>query len=168
MEAGSELEKAFSIVAKFHYDDMRRAVSNLAWIITNTGMDITNNRVVKFDFDLDLSSDEDISVAFPSSNPIVVPPINTSLLFEPVQYEPPIVSDSQFRSIFAPPLPTQNFYDTFDGLMAKPYTRKNQAPSYYSKSRSRSDVIFAGILNNHGAAPDLSTQSSPPYSHGIS
>jgi AraC-like DNA-binding protein len=52
-EAGSELEKAFSILSEFPYDDMLREVSNLSWIIKNTAMEISSNRIVQFDFDMD-------------------------------------------------------------------------------------------------------------------
>lgn len=52
-EAGSQLEFAFSVLAEFRYEDMLRAVSNLAWIIKNTAVQISANRIVQFDFDLD-------------------------------------------------------------------------------------------------------------------
>jgi AraC-like DNA-binding protein len=52
-EAGSELEKAFSILSDFHYDAMIRTISGLLWIIKNTAMEIASNRIVQFDFDLD-------------------------------------------------------------------------------------------------------------------
>ncbi|MBB6732961.1 helix-turn-helix domain-containing protein [Cohnella zeiphila] len=43
--AGSELEKAFSLLAAFPYEDMRRSVSDLAWAIRNTAMEIRDNRL---------------------------------------------------------------------------------------------------------------------------
>ncbi|CAM4248828.1 AraC-like DNA-binding protein [Paenibacillus endophyticus] len=51
--AGNELEKAFSLIAGFQYDDMIRAVSNLAWVIKNAASEINENRVVNFSVDLD-------------------------------------------------------------------------------------------------------------------
>ncbi len=51
--AGSELEKAFSLLTTFQYEDMRRAVSDLAWVMQNTAADITNNRVVSLTIDID-------------------------------------------------------------------------------------------------------------------
>ncbi|MBP3962335.1 helix-turn-helix domain-containing protein [Paenibacillus lignilyticus] len=55
-EAGSELEKAFTMLATFGYDDMLRAVSNLAWVVKNTAAEIANNRVIKFDVDLEYAT----------------------------------------------------------------------------------------------------------------
>jgi AraC-like DNA-binding protein len=52
-EAGTELEKAFLLIASFLYEDMIREVSNLAWVIKNTAMDIKNNRIVQFTEDID-------------------------------------------------------------------------------------------------------------------
>lgn len=52
-EAGIELEKAFSLIAAFNYEDIQRAVSNLAWIIKNTAIEIMDNRVSKFALNLD-------------------------------------------------------------------------------------------------------------------
>jgi len=43
--AGSELEQAFALLAAFAYDDMRRAVSDLVWVVKNTAVDILSNRV---------------------------------------------------------------------------------------------------------------------------
>lgn len=43
--AGAELERAFSLLTAFPYDDMRRAVSDLAWTIQRAAEDITNNRL---------------------------------------------------------------------------------------------------------------------------
>ena len=51
--AGSELERAFDLLAKFQYEDMRRAVSDLAWAIKNTAGDIVSNRVIPPSVDLD-------------------------------------------------------------------------------------------------------------------
>jgi AraC-like DNA-binding protein len=51
--AGTELEKAFSLIASFNYDDMLRTVSNLAWIIKNAASDINDNRMVAFTVDID-------------------------------------------------------------------------------------------------------------------
>ncbi|MBW7455703.1 helix-turn-helix domain-containing protein [Paenibacillus sepulcri] len=50
---GNELEKAFSLIAAFPYDDMLRAVSNLGWIIKNATTDIMNNRVAAINVDMD-------------------------------------------------------------------------------------------------------------------
>ncbi|REE92835.1 AraC family transcriptional regulator [Paenibacillus taihuensis] len=55
-EAGSELEKAFSVLANFQYDDMLRAVSNLAWAMKNAAAEIANNRVIKLDVDLEYAT----------------------------------------------------------------------------------------------------------------
>ncbi|WP_309120346.1 helix-turn-helix domain-containing protein [Paenibacillus sp.] len=52
-EAGSELEKAFSLLIKFQYEDMRRAISDLAWVLQNTAADIANNRIVSLSVDMD-------------------------------------------------------------------------------------------------------------------
>ncbi|MDQ0914416.1 AraC family transcriptional regulator [Paenibacillus sp. V4I5] len=52
-EAGIELEKAFSLVTKFNYDDIHRAVTNLAWVIKNTALEIMDNRVSKFAMNMD-------------------------------------------------------------------------------------------------------------------
>ncbi|KRE51572.1 helix-turn-helix domain-containing protein [Paenibacillus sp. Soil724D2] len=52
-EAGIELEKAFSLVTKFNYDDIHRAVNNLAWVIKNTALEIMDNRVSKFALNMD-------------------------------------------------------------------------------------------------------------------
>ncbi|KAI7262055.1 hypothetical protein KC345_g9565 [Hortaea werneckii] len=51
--AGSELEKAFSLLATFQYEEMRRAVADLAWVVQNTAVEITNNRVVSLPLDID-------------------------------------------------------------------------------------------------------------------
>lgn len=51
--AGNELEKAFSLIAGMQYDDMIRAVSNLAWVIKNAASEIHDNRIVTFSVDLD-------------------------------------------------------------------------------------------------------------------
>jgi len=51
--AGNELEKAFSLISCFQYDDMIRAVSNLGWIIKNASSEINDNRIVPFSVDLD-------------------------------------------------------------------------------------------------------------------
>jgi AraC-like DNA-binding protein len=51
--AGNELEKAFSLIAGFHYEDIIRAVSNLAWVIKNTAADIHENRIISFSDDMD-------------------------------------------------------------------------------------------------------------------
>ncbi|NIK77607.1 AraC-like DNA-binding protein [Paenibacillus castaneae] len=50
---GTELEKAFSLIAGFNYDDMIRTVSNLAWIIKSAASDISENRIVAFTVDID-------------------------------------------------------------------------------------------------------------------
>ncbi|WP_339319536.1 helix-turn-helix domain-containing protein [Paenibacillus sp. FSL R10-2734] len=42
--AGSELEKAFSLLASFQYEEMRRVVADLAWVVQNTAAEIMNNR----------------------------------------------------------------------------------------------------------------------------
>ncbi|WP_162463057.1 helix-turn-helix transcriptional regulator [Paenibacillus psychroresistens] len=52
-EAGTELEKAFSLLANFRYEDIVREISNLAWLIKNTALDIKNNRIVQFADDID-------------------------------------------------------------------------------------------------------------------
>jgi len=44
-DAGNELERAFSLLETFSYEDMRRAVSDLAWAIENTSADIARNRI---------------------------------------------------------------------------------------------------------------------------
>lgn len=51
--AGSELEKAFALLSTFQYEDMRRAVSDLAWVIKNTAGDIVSNRVIPPTVDMD-------------------------------------------------------------------------------------------------------------------
>lgn len=51
--AGNELEKAFSLISTFQYDDMIRAVSNLGWVIKNASSEINDNRIVPFSVDLD-------------------------------------------------------------------------------------------------------------------
>jgi AraC-like DNA-binding protein/preprotein translocase subunit SecG len=53
-EAGSELEKAFSLLASFRYEDIAREVSNLTWLIKNTAVDIKSNRIVQFADDIEL------------------------------------------------------------------------------------------------------------------
>ncbi|WP_169084948.1 AraC family transcriptional regulator [Paenibacillus sp. PL91] len=50
---GTELEKAFSLIAGFNYDDMVRTVSNLAWVIKNAVSEISDNRLVAFHVDID-------------------------------------------------------------------------------------------------------------------
>lgn len=52
-EAGIELEKAFSLFATFHYHDIHRAVTNLAWVIKYTVVEIMENRVTKMSFNVD-------------------------------------------------------------------------------------------------------------------
>lgn len=52
-EAGIELEKAFSLFATFHYHDIHRAVTNLAWVIKYTVVEIMENRVTKMNFNVD-------------------------------------------------------------------------------------------------------------------
>jgi AraC-like DNA-binding protein len=52
-EAGVELEKAFSLFATFHYHDIHRAVTNLAWVIKYTVVEIMENRVTKMGFQVD-------------------------------------------------------------------------------------------------------------------
>lgn len=52
-EAGIELEKAFSLFATFHYHDIDRAVTNLAWVIKYTVVEIMENRVTKMTFNVD-------------------------------------------------------------------------------------------------------------------
>ncbi|MCR2806430.1 AraC family transcriptional regulator [Paenibacillus soyae] len=47
-DAGNELEKAFSLIAGFAYEDMLRAVTNLAWLIKNVADEINENRIVSF------------------------------------------------------------------------------------------------------------------------
>lgn len=51
--AGGELEKAFALLSSFQYDDMLRAVSDLAWAIKNTAADIINNRMAALPVDPD-------------------------------------------------------------------------------------------------------------------
>lgn len=51
--AGNELEKAFSHIATFSYEDMLRAVSNLAWTIKNAASDIVEHRIGTFSVDMD-------------------------------------------------------------------------------------------------------------------
>ncbi|OXS60475.1 hypothetical protein B1A99_08615 [Cohnella sp. CIP 111063] len=52
-EAGNELERAFSLLQTFTYEDMRRAVSDLAWAIENTSADIARNRIASAPADTD-------------------------------------------------------------------------------------------------------------------
>lgn len=49
--AGAELEKAFALLSEFQYDDMKRAVSDLAWAIKNTAADMINNRLASLPVD---------------------------------------------------------------------------------------------------------------------
>ncbi|SFB41722.1 Helix-turn-helix domain-containing protein [Cohnella sp. OV330] len=49
--AGGELEKAFALLADFQYDDMLRAVSDLAWAVKNTATDMINNRLASISVD---------------------------------------------------------------------------------------------------------------------
>jgi len=52
-DAGTELEKAFSLIANFQYDDMKRAISDLAWVLQNTAADIMSNRISSLSVDLE-------------------------------------------------------------------------------------------------------------------
>ncbi|CAI6049768.1 helix-turn-helix domain-containing protein [Cohnella sp. JJ-181] len=49
--AGGELEKAFALLAEFQVDDMKRAVSDLAWAVKNTAADMINNRLASLPVD---------------------------------------------------------------------------------------------------------------------
>ncbi|MFC3804214.1 helix-turn-helix domain-containing protein [Cohnella sp. GCM10012308] len=49
--AGGELEKAFALLSEFQYDDMKRAVSDLAWAVKNTAADMINNRLASIPVD---------------------------------------------------------------------------------------------------------------------
>lgn len=49
--AGGELEKAFAQLAEFQYDDMLRAVSDLAWAVKNTAADMIDNRLAALPLD---------------------------------------------------------------------------------------------------------------------
>ncbi|MDI4645093.1 helix-turn-helix domain-containing protein [Cohnella hashimotonis] len=49
--AGGELEKAFALLTDFQYDDMLRAVSDLAWAVKNTAAEMINNRLVSISID---------------------------------------------------------------------------------------------------------------------
>ncbi|MEI2400647.1 MULTISPECIES: helix-turn-helix domain-containing protein [Paenibacillus] len=51
--AGSELEKAFSLLATFQYEEMRRVVADLAWVVQNTAAEIAGNRVGSLPLDID-------------------------------------------------------------------------------------------------------------------
>jgi len=51
--AGSELEKAFSLLATFPYEEMRRVLADLAWVIQNAAAEIVNNRVISLAVDMD-------------------------------------------------------------------------------------------------------------------
>jgi len=50
-DTGAVLERAFSLLSRFQYDDMRRAVSDLAWVVKNTAADVLNNRIVSISID---------------------------------------------------------------------------------------------------------------------
>ncbi|CAM3164134.1 AraC family transcriptional regulator [Paenibacillus lupini] len=52
-DAGSELERAFDILAKLQLEDMRRAISDMAWIIKNAAADITSNRITHLSMDVE-------------------------------------------------------------------------------------------------------------------
>lgn len=52
-DAGSELERAFSLLAKLQLEDMRRAISDMAWIIKNAAADITSNRITHLSIDIE-------------------------------------------------------------------------------------------------------------------
>ncbi|OUS73706.1 hypothetical protein B1748_22635 [Paenibacillus sp. MY03] len=51
--AGGELEKAFTLIAGYNYDDMIRAVSNLAFQLKNVAGEINDNRIVAFTIDME-------------------------------------------------------------------------------------------------------------------
>lgn len=51
--AGGELERAFSLIAEYNYDDMVRAVSNLAFLLKNIAGEINDNRIVSFAIDME-------------------------------------------------------------------------------------------------------------------
>lgn len=51
--AGSELEKAFSLLATFQYEEMRRVVADLAWVVQNTAAEIAGNRVGSLPLDIE-------------------------------------------------------------------------------------------------------------------
>ncbi|MHA6483557.1 helix-turn-helix domain-containing protein [Paenibacillus sp. strain BS8-2] len=51
--AGGELERAFSFIAECNYDDMVRAVSNIAFLLKNIAGEINDNRIVSFTIDME-------------------------------------------------------------------------------------------------------------------
>ncbi|GMK45905.1 hypothetical protein PghCCS26_30330 [Paenibacillus glycanilyticus] len=52
-EAGSELERAFALLAALQLEDMRRAIADMAWIIKNAAAEITSNRITQLSVDIE-------------------------------------------------------------------------------------------------------------------
>ncbi|MCM3630808.1 helix-turn-helix domain-containing protein [Paenibacillus glycanilyticus] len=52
-DAGSELERAFTLLAKLQLEDMRRAIADMAWVIKNAAADITSNRITHLSVDIE-------------------------------------------------------------------------------------------------------------------
>lgn len=52
-DAGSELERAFTLLTNLQLEDMRRAIADMAWIIKNAAADITSNRITHLSVDIE-------------------------------------------------------------------------------------------------------------------
>jgi hypothetical protein len=106
-----------------------------------------------FDF---MAVSDQATVYFLESSPIVSPtkdvgkPISLELTKE--EYEAVL---TQFKSTFdldmspPPKSPPPNFYNTFKVAVAKPYSPKSQAPSYYATKKNRSDIVFGDTASHH-------------------